>query len=364
MDTPTLLSPYRLGDLALANRVVMAPMTRCRAVDNRPGELEAHYYAQRAQAGLLITEGTAPGPNGLGYARIPGVYAPDQVTGWSAVADAVHEAGGRLFMQLMHVGRIAHPANMPAGAEIVAPSGVAAAGKMYTDSLGLQDHPTPRAMESVDIAQTIREFVQAARNAVDAGFDGVELHGANGYLLDQFLNPGANRRADAYGGSIEGRCRFVLEVARAVADAIGAQRTGIRLSPYGVFNDQVLFDEIDAQYTYLAAALGRAGLAYLHLVDHSSMGTPEVPRQLKQAIRDSFAGTLILSGGYDAARAEADLSAGLGDLVAFGRPFIANPDLVARFAAGAPLAAADSDTFYTPGAAGYLDYPALDAGGR
>lgn len=362
MAATTLFTAYRLGDLDLPNRTVMAPMTRCRAIDNTPGELEARYYSQRATAGLIVTEGTSPSPNGLGYPRIPGIFSEAQIAGWKQVTDAVHAAGGRLFMQLMHTGRIGHPANLPAGAQIVAPSAVVAAGQMYTDTLGPQDHGAPKAMDAADLDQARREFVQAARNAIAAGFDGVELHAANGYLLDQFLNPGANHRTDAYGGSIEGRCRFVLEVTRAVSEAIGAPRTGIRVSPYGVFNDQSLFDEIDAQYAYLARKLSGVGLAYVHVVDHSSMGTPEVPQSVKRAIRENFAGTLILSGGYDATRADEDLSAGLGDLVAFGRPFLANPDLVARLQRAAPLATADHETFYTPGEAGYLDYPALHEG--
>lgn len=355
-----LFSPASLGPLTLSNRVVMAPMTRSRAVDdNAPNALVAEYYAQRASAGLIITEGTAPSPNGLGYARIPGIYSEAQLAGWRQVAEAVHAEGGRIFVQLMHVGRVGHPANMPEGAELVAPSAVAAKGEMYTDALGPQPQPVPREMTAEDIAQAKAEYVQAAQNAVAAGLDGVELHAANGYLLDQFLNPAANQRTDAYGGSPENRNRFVLEVAAAVAKAIGAERVGIRISPGGVFNDVGPFAEQEQQFTALARGLGELGLVYLHLVDHEAMGAPPVPAGLKQTLRAAFGGTVILSGGYDRARAEADLGAGKGELVAFGRPFIANPDLVARMAQDAPLSAPRAELFYTPGAEGYTDYPRL-----
>ena len=359
MSNGPLFTPFALGDLTLNNRVVMAPMTRSRAIDNIPNALMAAYYAQRAEAGLLVTEGIAPSPNGLGYARIPGLFSAAQVEGWRSVTQAVHAAGGRIFAQLMHVGRVGHPHNMPGGAELVAPSAIAAAGQMYTDAAGPQDHPTPRAMDAADLDQARDEYVQAARNAVDAGFDGVELHAANGYLLDQFINPASNQRTDAYGGSVHNRSRFVVEVAKAAAAAIGAGRVGIRVSPYGAFNDVTPHDETHAQHTHLAQALAPIGLAYLHIVDHSSMGAPPVDPATKSAIRAAFGGTIILSGGYDRARAEADLVEGKGELVAFGRPFISNPDLVARLRADAALTAPDFSTFYTPGAAGYTDYPTL-----
>jgi N-ethylmaleimide reductase len=357
-DSP-LFSPFSLGALPLNNRVVMAPMTRSRATDNVPNALMAEHYGQRADAGLLITEGTAPSPNGLGYPRIPGLYSTAQIEGWRGVTGAVHAAGGRIFAQLMHVGRIGHPHNLPEGGQLVAPSAIAAAGQMYTDAAGPQDHPTPRAMESADLAQAREEFVQAARNAIEAGFDGVELHGANGYLLDQFLNPTSNQRSDAYGGSVENRSRFVVEVAQATAQAIGAGRVGIRVSPYGAFNDVTPHDETHAQHVHLAQALAPLGLVYLHIVDHSAMGAPPVDPATKAAIRAAFGGTVILSGGYDRPRAEADLVEGKGELVAFGRPFISNPDLVTRLRTDAELAAPDFSTFYTPGAEGYTDYPTL-----
>ncbi len=357
--TRDLFAPATLGPLILTNRVVMAPMTRSRAEGNVPNDLMAAYYGQRAGAGLIITEGVAPHPDGLGYARIPGLFNAAQVEGWRKVADAVHAKGGHIFVQLMHTGRVGHPANLPAGAGILAPSAIQAQGDMWTDAEGMQPMPAPREMTAADLAEAKAAFVQAARNAREAGLDGVELHAANGYLLEQFLNPGTNRRGDGYGGSLEARSRFVVEVAEAVAQAIGADRVGVRVSPFGAFNDMPPYDEVEATYLHLAQEFSRLGLAYLHVVDHSSMGAPEVPATLKIALRKAFSGTFILSGGYDRARAEADLAADRGDLVAFGKPFISNPDLVDRLKTGAELAAPDMGTFYTPGPAGYTDYPAI-----
>jgi N-ethylmaleimide reductase len=354
-----LFSPFTLGPLSLPNRIVMSPMTRNRSIGNVPGGIVATYYAQRAGAGLIVTEGTSPSPNGLGYPRIPGIFSKEQVKGWKAVADAVHGKGGRIFLQIMHTGRVGHPLNLPPGAEMVAPSAVAAAGQMYTDAKGPQPHPVPRAMAAADIRKAVEEFVTGARNAREAGLDGVELHSANGYLLEQFLNPGSNRRTDGYGGSIENRCRFVLEVAAAVAKAIGRDRVGIRLSPYGVFNDIAPFPEVEPQYELLARRLGELGLVYLHVVDHSAMGAPKPAESTVARMRAAFKGTIVLSGGYDKERAEKDLAAGRGDLVAFGRPFIANPDLPARLRTAAKLAAPDMNTFYTPGEKGYTDYPPM-----
>jgi len=361
MSSP-LFTPLSLGQLTLPNRVVMAPMTRSRAVENNAANaLMAEYYAQRADAGLLITEGVAPSPNGLGYARIPGLYSEAQVAGWKLVADAVHDRGGRIFAQLMHTGRIGHPANMPEGAELVAPSAITAPGQMYTDAQGPQDHPEPRQMTADDLAQARDEYVHAARNAVAAGLDGVELHAANGYLLDQFLQPAANQRTDAYGGSADNRNRFVLEVAEAVADAIGPDKVGIRVSPGGVFNAVGPFEGQDAQFAALAEGLGKLGLAFLHVVDHSAMGAPPVSDALKARLKAAFGGPFILVGGYDRARGDADLAAGKADLIAFGRPYLANPDLVTRLERNAPLNSPRMDLFYTPGAEGYTDYPTLDA---
>lgn len=358
---PRLFSPLRLGPLELDNRIVMAPLTRCRALDNVPNALMAEYYAQRADFGLLIAEGTAPSPNGLGYARIPGVFSAEQVAGWREVTAAVHARKGRIFLQLMHVGRVAHQDNLPGGARVIAPSAVPLEGEMWTDTQGPQPHTPPEAMSKADIEQTIGEYAHAATNAIAAGFDGVELHGANGYLIEQFLASNTNRRLDAYGGSEEHRARFALEVARAVTDAIGPERVGIRLSPYGVFNGIEPYGESLAGY--LAEQLGALGLIYLHVVDHSSMGAPEVPVRCIDGMRERFAHRFILSGGYfDAARAEADLEAGRGDLIAFGRAALANPDLPARLRQEAPLNEANPDTFYTPGAEGYTDYPTLEQG--
>ena len=353
----TLFTPYTLGPITLKNRVVMAPMTRCRAIDNLPNDVMTEYYRQRAGAGLLITEGVAPSANGLGYARIPGIYNEAQIAGWKKTTEAVHAAGGKIFIQLMHTGRIAHPGNMEAGAEIVAPSAIAASGEMYTDSLGSQAHPVPREMTLSDIEQAQEEHVQAARNAIRAGFDGVEIHGANGYLIDQFINTASNKRADDYGGSRENRVRFALEVAQQVTAAIGPVRTGIRLSPYGVYNDLEVFDGLEDTYTYLAGELGKLGLAYIHLINHPMMAPGEIGAHTKAEMQQAFGKTVILCGGLDKEKAEAVLQAGEANLTAFGRPYIPNPDLVDRMENGAPLSPPDFGTFYTPGAKGYSDYP-------
>lgn len=336
----------------------MSPMTRCRAIGNVPNDLMAEYYGQRADAGLIITEGTSPSPNGLGYARIPGIFSDQQIEGWKKITSAVHAKGGKIVVQLMHTGRISHPANLPEGAVVLAPSAVKAAGQMWTDSLQMQDFPTPKAMSSEELAATKAGFIKAAKNAMIAGFDGVELHGANGYLLEQFLSPVSNVRTDEYGGSIENRARFVLEVVKGVADAIGKDKTGIRLSPYGIASDMPHYPEIDATYKYLAEQFNQLGIAYLHVVDHSAIGAPEVPVEIKQAIRDRFKNTIIMAGGYGKESAEAGLHSGLGDLVAFGRPFINNPDLVDRFKKQQPLSGdLDVALFYSADEKGYTDYP-------
>lgn len=357
----TLFSEARLGNLTLSNHIVMAPLTRSRGTaDHRVSDIMVTYYAQRATAGLIITEGTAPSPNGNGYARVPGLYNAEQLAGWRQVTDAVHAAGGRIFVQIMHSGRIGHPINMHEGGEIVAPSPVQAAGQIYTDGAGMQDYPTPRELTTAEVEAAIQEYVTAARNAISAGFDGVEIHAANGYLLEQFLRSATNQRTDQYGGSAENRARFVLDIAKEVSAAIGKDRTGIRLSPRGVLNDMASGPDDDAVYAYLVPQLNDY-VVYLHLVDHASMGAPVVDPAIIDGIRQAFTGTLIRSGGYDVARAEADLASGAADLVAFGRPFIANPDLVERFKTGASLNEMDPNTLYTPGPAGYIDYPALEA---
>ncbi|WP_201987432.1 alkene reductase [Hymenobacter rubidus] len=356
--------PAKLGNLTLTNHIVMAPMTRSRALGNVPNELMAEYYRQRATAGLIITEGVSPSADGLGYARIPGLFNQEQVTNWQRITETVHHHGGHIFVQLMHAGRVFHPLNLPEGAEGIAPSAVAAQGQMWTDQQQMQDQPTPRALRSDELARVRDEYVQSAKLALEAGFDGVELHGANGYLLEQFLNPASNQRTDEYGGSVQNRARFVLEVTKAVADAIGKERTGIRLSPWGVFNDQPNYPEIDETYAYLAEELQKIGVVYLHLVDHQSMGAPAVPAEVVPLIRSKFTNTLILSGGYNTvAQIDAALNSN-ADLVAIGRPFISNPDLVERLEKGLPLAESDPATYYAPGpngfADGYTDYPAAD----
>ena len=337
----------------------MAPMTRSRAPGNIPNDLMATYYGQRSTAGLIVTEGTSPSPNGLGYSRIPGIFTSEQVEGWKKTTEAVHTRGGRIFVQLMHTGRISHPANMSEHAVIFAPSAKKALGQIWTDTLGQQDFPVPTAMSPLDIEKTREEYVTAAANGIKANFDGVELHGANGYLLEQFLSPMSNVRVDEYGGSIENRCRFLLEVVDGVVAAIGKERVGIRLSPYGVASDMPLYPEIDATYAYLARQLHTREILYIHVVDHSSMGAPQVPAAIKKTIRTSFQRTIILSGGFSMDSAAAAVRNGQADLIAFGRPFIINPDLVERFTRGWDLAKGlDMATFYSPGEKGYVDYPA------
>ena len=362
--TTALFTPIMLGRLSLENRIVMAPMTRSRAIGNVPNDLMKRYYQSRAGAGLIITEGTSPSPDGLGYARIPGAFSDEQVRGWTRVTDGVHLAGGRIFLQLMHTGRVGHPANLPAGARLVAPSAIAAPGEMWTDGNGPQPHPVPTAMSEADITHAVAEYASAAVRAIEAGFDGVELHGANGYLIDQFLNTASNQRTDrwgvgqgAEGAAIENRIRFAVEVARAAAAAIGADRVGMRISPYGASCGMRPDADMDALYVRLIAELNTIGLVSIHVVDHSSLGAPEVRPALKTRLRTAFNGRYILSGGYDATRANADLDAKRGDLVAFGRPFISNPDLVQKLRDGRALLPPDASTFYTPGEKGYTDYP-------
>ncbi|MBX3017616.1 MAG: alkene reductase [Bdellovibrionaceae bacterium] len=351
----TLFDSYDLAGLKLKNRVVMAPMTRSRAEGNVPNEMMVEYYRERASVGLIVTEGTSPSPNGVGYSRIPGLYSDAQVAGWRKVTDAVHAEGGHIFVQLMHTGRVFHELNLPPGAKGVAPSAKKLAGQVWTDQKQMQDYGTPQEMSLADIEAAREEFVTAAKNAIRAGFDGVELHGANGYLLEQFLSPVTNERTDDYGGTPEKRMRFVLEVAADVARAIGANKTAIRLSPYGTNAGTSAFEGVDAFFGELAKRLSELKLAYVHVVDHSAMGAPAVSPEVKKLIRDNFQGTYILSGGYDRERAEKELNEGFGDLVAFGRPLISNPDLVAKLKSGAALKAPDMTKAYTPGPEGYLN---------
>jgi N-ethylmaleimide reductase len=362
MNEFKLFSSFKVGSTEIKNRIVMAPMTRSRAIGNIPNALMAEYYSQRSGAGLIITEGTSPSPNGLGYARIPGVYSKQQVEGWKKVTTAVHKGGGKIFIQLMHTGRIGHVLNIPKGAQIIAPSSVQAPGQMWTDAEKLQDFPIPKEMSADDIKTTRAEYVTAAKNAMDAGFDGVELHGANGYLLEQFLSPFSNIRKDIYGGRIENRCRFVIEVVAEVARIIGKENTAIRISPYGVASGMQLYPEIDDTYKYLAEQLNNIGIAYIHIVDHSAMGAPIVPIEIKDLIRKSFKNTIILAGGYDLEKAEIDIQRGLADMIAFGKPFIVNPDLVERFNNNWALSTdLKKDLLYSADEKGYTDYPVYKA---
>jgi len=357
-STLKLLSPVRLGELELPNRVLMAPMTRNRAAaGNVPTDLNATYYAQRASAGLIVTEATQVSPRGVGYPGTPGIHTDDQVEGWRKVTRAVHERGGRIFLQLWHVGRISHPDLQPGGELPVAPSAIAPAGQAMTLA-GPQPFVTPRALAEGEIPGVVAEFSAGARRARQAGFDGIEIHGANGYLIDQFLRSGSNTRSDRYGGTPANRARFLLEVTAAVVDAWGGGgRVGVRLSPTSAFNDMRDGDPL-ATFAHAAAALDGFGLAYLHVVEMRPVA-PDLPHATP-VLRRAFHGPLVLNGGFDRDTAEAALRAGEGDAVAFATKFLANPDLPARLAAGAPLNLPDRATMYGGGAKGYVDYPALD----
>lgn len=355
-----LLKPTTMGQRNLQNHIVMAPMTRCRATaDHVPTDIMAKYYGDRAAAGLIVTEGIGPSPNGIGYARIPGLYTDDQVAGWKPVTQAVHDNGGVIFAQLMHTGRVSHPANMPEGARVLAPSALALQQqKMWVDGEGELPTPEPEVMTTADILQAQDEYVNAAKNAIAAGFDGVELHAANGYLMEQFFNPISNLRTDEYGGNPENRARFILETTEKVIAAIGAENVGIRLSPGGVFGELGPFEGMTEAFASLAAELDKLGVVYIHLVNHGSFGVPPLPDDAREAIRNAFSGTLIVCGGYDAASALDDLETKT-DLIAIGRPFIANPDLVERVKQGAAWNSPNMETFYTPGEVGYTDYTPL-----
>ena len=358
MTTSTLLQPTTLGTMPLRNRLVMNPMTRCRAdAEGVVGSLVAEYYAQRASAGLIVTEGIAPSPNDKGYARIPGLWSDAQVAAWQEVTGVVHAKGGRIFAQLMHTGRVSHPANMLPGSKVIAPSPIALSGQMYTDASGMQDYPVPQEMTEADILQAKAEFVAAAQHAIAAGFDGVELHAANGYLIEQFLSPDTNQRTDAWGGSLDNRLRFAIEVAKATAAAIGGDKVGIRVSPYGTNSGMGAYPEVAATYLKLLPLLAEAGLCYVHVVNHAGMGAPALPAPFMKAMRTAWPRTFIIGGSFDQASGERALADGMTDLVGMGRAFLANPDLVDRMAKGLPLAQPDAGTFFTPGAKGYTDYP-------
>lgn len=352
--TDELWSPTRLGRIELAHRVAMAPMTRSRATaDGLVTDLTRTYYAQRASLAMLITEGTQPSEDGQGYLATPGIHTRAQAEAWRRVADAVHEAGSTLVVQLMHVGRVAHPANTPHGRTPLAPSAVAASGDMFT-ATGPQPMPVPREMTEADLAQTIADFRSAARLAIEAGADGVELHGANGYLLQQFLSTNANRRTDAYGGDLAGRIRFPVEVAAAVADEIGADRVGFRVSPGSPLGD---IEETDVAELYpaLVEALAPLGLAYLHVVHLGD-------EALLRGIRDRWPSGLVLNrAGADIERRAQDVRDGLADVVSVGALALANPDLVGRITAGAPMNDPDRATLYGGDERGYTDYPRLAA---
>ena len=361
MSQPSLLlSPFQLGPLTLRNRMVMAPMTRSRAAaGNVAAELAIEYYRQRAGAGLIVTEGTQVSPRGVGYLGTPGIYTEAQTAGWKKITDAVHERGGKIFAQLWHVGRVSHPALQPNGELPVAPSAVTPAGHARTLS-GPQPHVEPRALELGEVPEVVGEFATGARCALEAGFDGVEIHGANGYLIDQFLRSGTNLRTDEYGGSPENRVRFLREVTAAVATVWGADRVGVRLSPLSPFNDMSDSDPF-ATFGAAAAALDGFGLAYLHLVVPGGDSADSEAGRMSAHLRERFHGTLMVNGGFTRETAEAVLAAGRADLVSFGSSFLANPDLPERFAQGAPLNAPNPATFYGGGAEGYTDYPALGA---
>jgi len=356
--TPTLFSSARFGQLELANRVVMAPLTRNRAGDGLvPSPLAAEYYAQRAGAGLIITEATQISREAQGYLDTPGLYTAEQVAAWRKVTDAVHVKGGRIVAQLWHVGRIAHTSLLPDGVQPVAPSAVRADAKTFTAD-GFVEVSAPRALAIDEIPGVVDDFRSAARHAIEAGFDGVEVHGANGYLIDQFLRDGANQRDDAYGGSIENRTRFLVEVVQSVAQEIGAGRVGVRLSPVTPAGD---LGDSDPQPLFERAVerLDALGIAYIHMIEGATGGDRDIAPFDFAALRSRFTGAWIVNNGYDRAMALEAVGSGRADAVAFGVPFLANPDLPSRLRQDAPLNAPNPDTFYGGGAEGYTDYPTL-----
>ncbi|TCZ64036.1 alkene reductase [Roseicella aquatilis] len=356
--TVDLFQPARLGPLTLPNRVIMAPLTRSRTGSQGiPGPMNAEYYAQRASAGLIIAEATQVSAGARGYAYTPGIHDEAQVAGWTLVTDAVHRAGGRIFLQLWHVGRISHESLQPGGALPVAPSAIRPEGQAFTES-GFQPHPTPRALETDEIPGIVEDFRRAAENARRAGFDGVEIHAANGYLIDQFLRDKTNRRTDRYGGSIENRARFLREVTEAVTGVWGGDRVGVRIAPVSPAND-IADSSPQALFDHVVQVLNPFHLAYLHVVEGATGGPRDNAPFDFGALRRAFNGAYIANNGYDLALAQGVLREGKADLIAFGRPFIANPDLVTRLRSGAPLNEPDRATLYGGDAKGYTDYPAL-----
>ncbi|OAI30606.1 alkene reductase [Methylosinus sp. R-45379] len=358
MTDRQLFEPYALGAITLSNRIVMAPLTRNRAgVGFVPSELAAEYYAQRASAGLIISEASQISQQGQGYQDTPGIYTQAQIEGWRKVTDAVHAKGGRIFLQLWHVGRVSHVDLQPNGQAPVAPSAIKVQTKTFVNN-AFVDVSEPRALELDEIAGIVADFRQAAANAISAGFDGVEVHGANGYLLDQFAKDGANTRTDAYGGSVENRARLILEVTAAVAAEIGPERTGIRLSPVSPANG-ISASDPQSQFDYIVAKLDELNIAYIHVVEGATGGPRDVAPFDFGALRSRFRNGYIANNGYDLELAASHLTDGKADLFAFGRLFIGNPDLVERLKVGAPLADFNPATLYGGGAAGYTDYPAL-----
>jgi N-ethylmaleimide reductase len=353
-----LFSPLQIGKLNLKNRVFMAPLTRCRAVaDNVPNDLMATYYAQRASAGLIISEATQISTQGIGYPCTPGIHTDAQVEGWKKITKAVHDKDGVIFLQLWHVGRISHSA-YHGGALPVAPSAIKPSGEVYTFE-GMKAFETPRALEIDEIKEIVKDYARAAKNAIEAGFDGVEIHGANGYLIDEFLRDGTNIREDAYGGNIENRSRFLFEVIEAVTEEIGADRTGLRLSPSGTFNDMTDSDP-QTHFTYVCEKLNAYDLAYLHIVDALEGDIRHGANVVAlSALRDAYKGILITCGGYDKQRGNKVIEDHQADAVAYGALFISNPDLPERFKTNADLNEPDTNTFYTQDEKGYTDYPAL-----
>jgi len=359
MTEKTLFDAYALGGLNLTNRIVMAPLTRNRAGAGLvPTDLAAIYYAQRASAGLIITEATQVSTQAQGYQDTPGLYTAEQIAAWHHVTDAVHDRGGKIFVQLWHVGRVSHVSVQPGGAAPVAPSAIRAQAKTFVNNTFV-DVSEPRALALAEIPGIVESFRQAAANAMTAGFDGVEVHGANGYLLDQFLRETANERTDAYGGSVENRARLLLEVAAAVAEEIGAERTGVRISPVSSASGIVPSADEQAQFEYVAERLSALGIVYLHVVEGATAGPRDAMPFDFDALRSRFKQTYLANNGYTPALANSRLQQGKIDLAAFGRDFIANPDLVERLKTGAPLAQLNPATLYGGGAEGYTDYPSL-----
>lgn len=352
-----LFTPGRLGAIETPHRIMMAPLTRCRAdIFDAPFEIHQQYYAQRASAAVIISEATHISPQGKGFAGAPGIHSEHQVAGWTGVTDAVHQAGGRIINQLWHVGRISHPALQPGGALPVAPSAIGIAGNAHT-YFGALPFVTPRALETGEIAGIVADYVHAARNAKAAGFDGIEIHAANSYLLDTFLRDGTNHRDDRYGGLIANRSRFLLEVVEAVGQIWSLDRVGVRISPSFAMNG-MSDSHPEALFTYVASELSSRGVGYLHVVEPSDpRGDPGNRLFDPRVLRDAFSGAFVANGGYDKARAEAAIAAGNADFISFGRPFIANPDLPMRLAQDLPLAAPDPARFYGGGLAGYTDFP-------